>query len=108
NSSYRYMIVLSEMLPIEARGGRALGADALTDTVRIDRPVAKLIRLELERVDAHGLPGGRDGRIAGFGFFRQKDARLLQVLDPRAGLAQIDRRAAQQFVAGENFHVTPP
>src|SRR3569832_662439 len=49
NSSYRYMVVLSEMLAIEARGRRPFGADALADTVWVDRAVAKLHRLDLER-----------------------------------------------------------
>jgi hypothetical protein len=42
------MVVLSEMLAIEARGRRAIGADAFADAVRIDGPVAKLHRLDLE------------------------------------------------------------
>src|SRR3569832_44972 len=108
NSSYRYMVVLSEMLAIEARGRRPFGADALADTVWVDRAVAKLHRLDLERVDTHGLLGGRDRGVARFGLFLEEDARLLQVLDPLAGLRQIDRRAADQFIARQDVHVTPP
>src|SRR3569832_389787 len=108
NSSYRYMVVLSEMLAIEARGRRPGGADALADTVRIDRPVAKLHRLDLEGVDAHCFLGGGHRGIARFGLVLEEDARLRQVLHPLAALRQINRRAADQFVARQDIHVTPP
>ena len=105
NSSYRYMTVLAEMLAVEARGGRARRrgcvsrrrsgwtTPSITVTVSISRllmrPVALVAAIAASRAAASSLANSAD---------------LLQVLDPVAVAVEIDRRARDQFVAGQNFH----
>ena len=91
------MAVLAQMLAVEARGGRALGADALADAVGMDDAVDARVTVSISRllirivalVAAIAASRAAASSLA-------KSARLLQVLDPVAVAAR-DRPSRREI-----------
>src|SRR5690606_177341 len=112
NSSYRYMTVLIQMLavvslPVESEGcGGTRSPDAFAQAAGHDDPADLVDFFEFETDDAARRLGGGNGGVALGGLALVEEARRLQILAPDAIGAEIDRSARNQFVTGQDFHMS--
>lgn len=98
------MAVLVEMLAIEARGGRPLGADAFANAIGVYGAIPERHGFDLQRDYPECLLRGGNRRVPSLDLVLAEDAGVLQLLHPAAVAVEIDRRTAHQLVAGEDFH----
>src|SRR5690606_30790754 len=111
NSSYRYMTVLIQMLavvslPVESkRRGGTRSPDAFAQAAGHDHPVDLVDFFDFDTDDAARRLAGGDGGVSPLDIVLAEEAGGLKVLAPDAIGAQIDCRARDQFIAGEDFHM---